>query len=239
LLKSLKSIGLNLGDALVDVVAPPRCMGCLGVDDWLCDRCFSGLKAAVLTCVGCGSEQPRGKICRECRRSMFLTGVVSVGKYESLLLRRGVYWLKFKGIKDVAKPLASLMMARMTIIAPLKQLRQKVALVPVPLHKKRLLERGFNQSLELCDVIGNALKIPVCDVAERTKQTWTQAKLPDDLRNDNVKDAFRIKAGGGVSRPKLIIVDDVITSGSTLDAVAGPLLAAGAKEVWGLTVARG
>lgn len=214
-------------------------MGCLREDIWLCNSCFSGLETAPLSCVGCGIEQPRGKTCLECRKSISLTGVISVGKYESPLLRRGVYWLKFKGVKDVAKPMANLMISRMTVISPLQQLQQSAALVPVPLHKKRMLERGFNQSLELCEIVSAALKIPVWDIALRTKQTWTQAKLPDALRNKNVKDAFKVKAGAKISRSKLIIIDDVTTSGSTLDAVAKPLWAKGVKEIWGLTVARG
>lgn len=214
-------------------------MGCLRVDDWLCDKCFSGFKIASLSCVGCGREQPRGRTCLDCRRLISLTGVISVGKYESPLLRRGVYWLKFKGIKDVAKPLANLMISRMAAISPLQQLQQSAALVPVPLHKRRILERGFNQSLELCEIINQGLKIPVWDIVERTKQTWTQAKLPDAQRSDNVKDAFKIKADTKISRSKLIIVDDVTTSGSTLDAVAKVLRVKGVKEIWGLTIARG
>ena len=234
MLESAKIIGSNL----IDVIAPPRCMGCLRVGDWLCDEWFRELKQTPLVCVACRKQQPRGKTCRECRRLMSITGVISVGKYESPLLRRGIHWLKFKGVKGVAKPLASLMISRLAVIAPLKQLQYDAALVPMPLYKRRLSERGFNQSLELCDIIGEALNIPVYDIVERSKKTWTQAKLPDSLRNNNVKDAFKIKTRMSV-KPKLIIVDDVTTSGSTLEAVAKLLWAQGVREVWGLTVARG
>lgn len=235
MLKPLQSITAKL----VDVVAPARCMGCFRTNTWLCDKCLSRFETTQLTCIGCNQEQPRGRTCPECKHSISLTGVVSVGRYESPLLRRGIYWFKFKGVKDIAEPLAHLMLSRMPVISALKQLQQNAALVPVPLHKRRMLERGFNQSLELCEIISYALKIPVYDIVDRTKQTWTQAKLPETLRNNNVKDAFKIKSGTKISRSKLIIIDDVTTSGSTLDAVARPLWAKGAKEVWGLTIARG
>jgi ComF family protein len=215
-------------------------MGCLCEDTWLCDKCLHNIETVPLVCMDCKTNQPRGRTCHKCKQSLSLTGVVSVSKYESIVIRRGISWLKFKSIKDLSKPLAHLLISRLTIIAPLMQLHKDTALVPVPLYRTRLQKRGFNQSLELCNVISHALKIPVHEAVTRNKRTWTQARLPTSLRTNNVNDAFEINDSINIERYKrIIIVDDVTTSGSTLNAVAKPLWSTKPQEIWGLTVARG
>jgi len=118
-------------------------------------------------------------------------------------------------------------------------LLKSAVLVPVPLHKQRLKQRGFNQSLELCEAMSKLTDIRTNDCLDRSKKTWTQAQLPPDLRIDNVSGAFRLKEELSLADKIVIIVDDVATSGATLNEAARPLWEAGAKEVWGLTIARG
>jgi len=238
-LKDSQQLVWDLGKSLVDIFAPPRCMGCLREGEWLCSRCQREIIMAPLVCVGCGKQQPQGRVCKTCRKKLALTGAVSVGVYGSDLLRRGVHWLKFKGVVDVAPLLAYLMAARITTIAPLAELRKTTALVPVPLHSSRLKQRGFNQSELLARELSQWLGLPMWPIIQRREKTWTQAMLPADLRADNVRGAFELKQQEKLAAERYIVIDDVTTSGATLSAVADLLWDGGTKEVWGLTVMRG
>jgi competence protein ComFC len=230
----------NLGISLGGVVAPPRCMGCLREETWLCARCRRDIAKLPLSCVVCGKDKSRGVTCFDCRDETLLKGLVSVGPYSSTALRRGIHWLKFKGVKGSAESLAKLLIPRLKVIATLSKLQRDAALVPVPLHKRRLRQRGFNQSSEIAQVIEQYTGIPVMNVLMRHKSTWTQTKLPPELREENMNNAFTLREVSGLKDKRLlIIVDDVTTTGSTLSAAAKPLKGTGIKEVWGLTVARG
>lgn len=112
-------------------------------------------------------------------------------------------------------------------------------LVPVPLHRTRFRERGFNQSLLLCQAISSHTGIPVeSQVLKRTKYTSSQAKLSATERERNVATAFQVVDGGALNCKSIIVVDDVLTTGATLRACAVALRRAGATRIFGLTVAR-
>jgi len=112
-------------------------------------------------------------------------------------------------------------------------------IMPVPIHKKRLRERGYNQSSLLAQRLGCMIKKPVVEgVLIRTKHTPSQAKSGSlDQRRQNIKNAFKC-VGNDVSGKRILLIDDVCTSGSTLNSCAAPLKAAGAASVWGLTLAK-
>lgn len=113
------------------------------------------------------------------------------------------------------------------------------ALVPVPLHRRRRAERGFNQALELARWLGRARGLPVKDVLVREKRTEAQAQLRRSERLRNMAGAFGVKRGFDGGGGRLLVVDDVFTTGATVDACAGVLVRAGAAQVAALTVARG
>ncbi len=106
--------------------------------------------------------------------------------------------------------------------------------VPVPLHFMRRYRRGFNQAAELAAHLG----VSHADVLRRTRATVTQTDLPESERFNNVREAFALRRGASVRGRVIVVVDDVSTTGATLDACARVLLEAGAKEVRGLTAAR-
>jgi ComF family protein len=114
------------------------------------------------------------------------------------------------------------------------------ALVPVPLHPTKKRERGFNQAERLAVAFGAAAGLPVNKNAlERVESTPTQTRLTQAERRANVRDAFRCRAGEAVKGLKLILIDDVMTTGATTNACARELTRAGAAEVCVWTVARG
>jgi ComF family protein len=124
-------------------------------------------------------------------------------------------------------------LARQMAIAGKDVLDGADAVVPVPLHRARERERGFNQARELARHLG----MPVLDALVRGRKTAAQADLPASRRTANVRGAFRLARGVRVEGLTLVLVDDVSTTGATLNACAAPLLDAGAGQVRALTAA--
>jgi ComF family protein len=152
----------------------------------------------------------------------------SIGPYEGTL-RRILQALKYDGRRSLARPLAAAM-AR----AGADVLRGADFVVPVPLHFVRQYSRGFNQAAELATHLG----IPVLHALRRTRATVTQTDLPEQARHANVRGAFAPRCWRLPPGCVLVVVDDVSTTGATLDACAQVLLDAGAREVRGITAAR-
>lgn len=231
--------GRSLFHGLLDLVAPPRCMACLREGSWLCPRCEERFPFYAQRCAVCQQEQLRGKTCLECRSQTELTGIISAGHYGLPALRRGIHWLKFKGVRSISPTLTQLLIPRLWAIAPLPQLFTYTALVPMPLHQKRLQERGFNQAHDLAHALSTQTLIPVHELLRRTRATMRQSNLPKDLRAQNVKGAFELAGTIPSSVTTIIIVDDVATTATTLSAAALALRPYFSGQLWAVTVARG
>jgi ComF family protein len=152
----------------------------------------------------------------------------AIGPYDGPL-RAIVHALKYGGRRTVARELAGLMR-----VAGRDVLAGAACVSPVPLHRSRKRARGFNQALELARFLG----VPVVDALKRVRRTPSQTDLPAARRHRNVRDAFAIRRGVDVKGVCVVLVDDVSTTGATLEACARALAAAGAKEVRALTAAR-
>jgi ComF family protein len=141
-----------------------------------------------------------------------------------------IHSLKYEHRRSLAQPLGALMRERGADL-----LRNTDAVVPVPLHRRREYERGFNQADDLARQLG----LPVLPLLKRVVHTQSQIELPKHRRQENVKNAFAIGHEPSSSFPGIVVlVDDVSTTGSTLEACARVLKSAGVKEVRALTAAR-
>lgn len=217
-----------------------------------------GVLAALLAppCVCCGHvlERPlAGAVCDDCwstlprapspvvRLSSRIARGSAIGEYEGTL-RAIIHALKYDGRRSVARGLS-----RTLACCGVEVLTGAHAVVPVPLHRRRERARGFNQAHDLARDLG----LPVWPCLRRARDTQPQVELPATERQHNVRDAFTIApAAIGWSlldrhaRPPrldaaiVVLVDDVMTTGATLDACAGVLIDAGAREVRALTAAR-
>jgi len=113
-------------------------------------------------------------------------------------------------------------------------------LVPVPLEKRKLKWRGFNQAEEIAKELSNFWEIPfILDCLIKVKENPPQVDLSEEERMENIKGVFQAKDEKEIMGKKIFLVDDVYTTGATMEEAARVLRATGAKEVWGITVARG
>lgn len=148
-------------------------------------------------------------------------------------VRQAILQLKYKHLKSLAAPLSQLLLEYLDS-HPLKG----EAIIPVPLYPKRLRERGYNQASLLSKELGKLVGLPVeDDTLIRVKDSVPQARTRSAIeRRRNVQDAFA--SHQRLEGKQILLIDDVCTTGATLDACATALKAAGAGSVWGLTVAR-
>lgn len=160
-----------------------------------------------------------------------LERVRSIGPFDGWL-RGAIIQFKYHGEWARGEQLAAPLAALLSHDEPYD------ALVPVPLHPARLKHRGFNQATVVAEHAGRRLGIEVSESLIRSKRTAPQVTLGADARGMNVADAFRLRSGAPVHDRRLLLVDDVITTGSTLAACAAVLLDAGARLVGVATIAR-
>lgn len=221
------------GTALLDLFFPPRCPGCGRVGDLFCSACRAQVEPIVEpVCRLCGRPMAQAALCPACRdRGSQLDGIVAAVLFTGPI-REAIHSLKYANGRALAAPLA-VYMAEAWRRAELCG----DCLVPVPLHASRQAERGYNQSALLARVLAVTIGLPVNETwVTRRKATRQQALLNAIERRENVKDAFFCQAAAAGKR--IVLIDDVCTTGSTLEACAAAVRAAGATSVWALTLAR-
>jgi ComF family protein len=225
-----------LGTAFIDLCYPPHCLVCgqalVRQKDLLCDDCWQPLrfsdmnrcrqcsnpiKRAAATCANCAAWKPSFK------RLWVLAPFTEV-------MQRSVHLLKFSRERALAEALGQCLAQ----VPEFKtQMAQLDALVPVPLHPSRQRQRGYNQSEDIARGLAKILDIPLyTDVLVRRLPTRQQAKLDVEARRLNVQDSF-VPGRHIPTDLRLCLVDDVVTTGTTLDACAQVLVEAGVQAPWG------
>ena len=205
-----------------------------------------------ITCVGCGKEG--SFICEKCKNEIFdikqektryIDKLISISSYNNSIIKKAIHIFKYKLAKEISIPLGEIMAEKLKCIIP-KELINKLILIPVPLNKRRLKYRGFNQSEILAKEISKHTKIPVIsNILIRKINTIPQAELKNpEERKSNIKGAFEINKNFSYpnfsfQKKIIILIDDVATTCATLNECAKILKQNGAGEVWGLVVARG
>lgn len=228
------------GEGLVAVLLAPACAACgrpldRPLESAVCPRCWQGIRPLTPpVCRSCAEpltawRLEAGSRCARCRSTAPIIALAAaIGEYEGSL-RDIVHAFKYGGRRSLAGRLASLMSRHGEAV-----LAGADCVVPVPLHWRRRLARGFNQSSLLAARLG----LPLVRALSRTRHTPSQIDLPADARHANVRDAFCLRRGAAVLDRTVVLVDDVSTTGATLEACAGELLRGGAREVRTLTAAR-
>lgn len=228
------------GAALLAFALPPHCLICqqpVPVAALLCRGCRQEVgPGAGPRCQRCSqSVDEAAQGCRHCQPWSLSCQRLLVMNDFSPAMQRAVHLLKFGRQRRLGRYLGR-MMGR---TAPVRTaLRQVQALVPVPLHAARQRQRGYNQSLEVALGLAEVSGVPVAaGLLRRRRATQAQAQLAAGGRRDNLAGAFAV-GGGAVPTGWIGLVDDVVTTGATLEEAARTLLAAGAQSVWGMALAR-
>ena len=235
-------------DGLLAVLLAPACAACNASLPYpargpVCQSCWDAIRSFTPPlCRRCGDPLPSWRVisveagvCPRCRRRpSALTESRAIGAYDGSL-RAIVHAFKYGGCRSLARGLGA-------------RLRESAAgllanadiVVPVPLHRSRRRRRGFNQARELARHLG----LPLVDALRRTRPTPSQTDLPAAARHGNVRDAFALARRQlpwlalNVEGLRIVLVDDVSTTGATIEACARVLRAAGAADVSAVTAAR-
>lgn len=228
----------RVGQSLLDLVFPPHCVVCRATGVLLCDSCrqqFPRVVHPMCDCCGCPTHSPG--LCPACQRSSpAIDGIRSVVALAGGA-REAVHRFKYGGCSALAAPLADVM-ADYWLANPLPA----DVVVAVPLHIARERERGYNQAYLLGREFGRRVGLPPLSGAlKRSRRTRPQVGLSAGERRTNVGGAFSYRPpehGDGACGLRVLLVDDVCTTGATLEACSVALKAAGAASVWGFTLAR-
>ena len=153
----------------------------------------------------------------------------SAGPYDGWL-REAVHRMKYQGESARAAHLAAMLVDHAVAYAEVE------AIVPIPIHRARLKERGFNQSALIAEALSKPTGIPVWNALSRVRDTPHQIDLSNDERVVNVRGAFLARGETQIRPARVILLDDVFTSGATMDECARVLLGSGVDRVEGLSV---
>lgn len=241
----LADAGLRTGHTLLDMLYPLKCPVCRQIlpaqapDYTICPACRSTLPyVRQPLCVKCGKPigDAGAEYCRDCEkgRHVFRQGR-STFVYEGRL-REAVVRMKFHN-QRIYVPFFAGEMVRQNR-AFIRSVGQ-VQLLPVPMHPRKRRERGFDQCLLLAREIALLTGMTLCDDAlVRTRYTLPQKGLSRQEREDNLRQAFAVENTGSLGK-RVLIIDDIYTTGSTIDAVSRSLLKAGVEETYALTLCIG
>lgn len=232
---TVANVARRIAVAAVDLLFPKRCVGCGDEGSFLCQRCSEELPMLEPPyCFLCARpERLVLGLCSRCRgRPLEIDGIRSPYRMEGAV-REAVHALKYQGVRALAPTLGGLLADYVS-----RNPMPVDAIVPVPLHPRRERSRGYNQSTLLAQAMGEALDVPVeTSALRRLRQTPPQARsVGEDERRINVSGAFEAEAGQVRGR-RIVVIDDVCTTGATLESCAIALRSAGAASVWGLTLA--
>lgn len=234
----------SAGEVVIDLLYPPHCAICSRAttgNEHLCASCRKEVRLISApfcqTCSAPFSGRIEGKfVCSNCRDRRFaFTCAVSCCK-SSDVVRELVHQFKYRDRVYLRNTLVDWL--AQTLDDPRLQTPPCDRLVPVPLHPTRQRERGFNQSLLLAEELGTRRGIPVANCLRRIRYTESQTHFDRDARMENLRGAFQMRQHSDVRNLHLLLIDDILTTGSTVDECARVLLDAGAASVRVATVAR-
>lgn len=235
-LSSIKSFVLNL-------LFPITCLSCAEEGAYLCAACRAALPTHPPACFVCkrltpgDGKSPTGRTCKPCRKKSRIYASFSPFPYGNPPIRNAIHELKYKRAREVAPMLGELLCASLAFYRV--SLPQDALIIPIPLHKSRERVRGFNQSRLIAHTAASILNLPMrTDILRKIKKTAPQMELAREARLTNLADAFAVSDIHAIRNRTCILIDDVSTTGATMESAAKTLKAAGAKKIWALTVAR-
>jgi len=235
----------KLGNFILDTLFPIICLSCGKNGEWICDECLAKIPLKIdQVCPFCEKKiTPDGRICFECQKHSSLDGLLTAVSYKNDIIPGAVHNYKYRFVEDLHIPLGKILTKAFLD----SNLSIPDLIIPVPLHPRRLRFRGFNQSELLANYLSENLtpgfSIPAANnLIIRSRYTSPQMKIKNyHERKKNLEDAFRIvnkSTNGSLENKRVLLIDDIATTGATLFECAKVLKSFGAKEVIALVIAR-
>lgn len=222
----------------LDLILPKYCIGCGAEGEFLCLSCRATLSFSAPTCPICSQRNFDGILCLACQENSGLRRFIAPFSYHDFLIRNLIYAYKYEGVRELKTFFADEIVSGMQAygIRP----NAESILVPIPLARSRERERGFNQARLLAEEIGQRISLPVRMALRRTRATAPQIEMESyDHRRNNMHGAFAAADATLTRHKTVILVDDVYTSGATLEEAARVIRSLHARTVWALTIAKG
>lgn len=249
--KGIAAQFIKIWQWLLEMIFPAFCLGCNQEGNFLCEQCLKNIpRQHQQLCPLCYIQDADGKVCAACQRpDFYLDSVLAVSKFvEKSLLQKSIHALKYDFIEDLAEPLGKLLFETFCLAVNNNQADHQFIICPVPLHRKRLKWRGFNQAellaKKLLQYSQNSAfnNVKLLQLLERIHFYRPQMELEREERLKNMNNAFMIQNEkyflNNNQNITILLVDDIATTLATLNAAAKALKQAGAKYVFGLVLAR-
>ena len=229
---------------LLDILYPKFCVNCEREGFYLCEDCLSLIEILDKQyCPFCFPARTAidGKTCQLCEKDHHLNGLYFACSYENPIIKKLISEFKYEPyIKDYAELLAFFLISHLANLNKTFSDFKEFIIIPVPLFIKKQKVRGYNQAEEIGKKVSEILKIQMLpSVLIKIKPTASQTELKKEERIENIKNSFLIKDKNLVKNKNIILIDDVFTTGGTMDECARILKENGAKQVWGMAIARG
>lgn len=236
----MRSTGSKIYSKILDLIFPVECLNCELSGRYLCDRCFDSLKLnETQPCLFCGRETVLKGICSLCALDNPLDGIFIATSYDQSLIQKMIWQLKFNYVQGIGHDVARIIAKYLKKQHILELLALKEAeIVPIPLFYKRFRSRGFNQASEIAKELSSLdSRLIFNDCLIRQRNTGSQLGHQKMERQLNVRGAFAVKPGFAAAKSAFLI-DDVATTGSTLNEAAAALKDAGVEKVYALVLAK-
>ncbi|MBZ1348595.1 MAG: hypothetical protein KYQ20_02475 [Candidatus Nealsonbacteria bacterium] len=247
----IRSFLSELKAIIIEIIFPVKCLNCGKEGQFLCEDCFSIIQIIDQKyCHICKKRKPANVFqCEECRRKTSLDHVFFATTYqesqEDVLNRKLILCFKYKAlIRGLSLIFSKLIIAHFRAIDLINENNdffENFVIIPIPLHNKRKKWRGFNQAEEIAKCLSLELKIPMLKKSlRRVKNTKSQTETENHQeRKDNVEGAFECFDDKPIKERNVLLIDDIYTSGATIEEAAKTLKKKGVKRVWGCVVAMG
>jgi ComF family protein len=204
-------------ELIKDFLFPKFCAGCDREGSWLCEKCL-----------------PAVNFLQEDKVVDHLDGITALFDYGENTVSKLIKMFKYNYLLEIAD-----IFEKIIDDAKFNGTWQNFTIIPVPLHARRQRERGFNQAEILAKLFSKKFNLNINKNLHRIVYTAQQAKLSGEERRVNLKNAFVWDVGGSTTPEKVLLVDDVFTTGATMQECAQVLKSNGVKVVWGLVLAKG
>ena len=219
-----------------DIIFPIECVGCGKANEFLCSSCVSKIKIfPIQTCHYCRKPQAFGKTCDDCENRNRLDGLFILGPYDQPILKEAIHAWKHERVKEIGNILG----LRLADQLAHSFFRENSNITHIPLRKPRQFDRGFNQSEQLALILAQKFQIPAKSLLIKIKDTEPQSSLNREKRLLNIRGVFAPAKDAKLSGQNIILIDDITTTGATMEEACRVIKKAGTKSVWGIALAHG